>query len=122
VLSRFLGASSAAGPPARAGDAVDEVRQVMGHHFELVATQYLADATRSLAAMRAALASGDRDAIDELAHRLKGSSGIVGAGRVAQVCERIRSNGASIDTMLSELEHEVASVRERLLPAGGHRR
>jgi signal transduction histidine kinase/DNA-binding NarL/FixJ family response regulator len=116
VLARFLGgrASSA----TEGGDVMAEVRRVMRGKFEVVAREYLEDAGRSLAAMRAAHAKGDAHTIGELAHRLKGSSGLVGASAVAQVCAQIGHDTGSAGAMIAELEREVARARDQLLRVG----
>jgi signal transduction histidine kinase/HPt (histidine-containing phosphotransfer) domain-containing protein/ActR/RegA family two-component response regulator len=87
-----------------------EAREIMGDRFGAVAAQYLDDARRSVQAMRAALTRGDIDALADLAHRLKGSSGMIGATAVERVCHRIEADAAAAGNLLAELEGALTRV------------
>jgi CheY-like chemotaxis protein len=114
VLTRFIATGRGAHAPAIRGDALDDVRAAMGAGFGLVVTRYLEDAASSLEALRQAVSRGDDAEVAHVAHRLKGSSGIVAATTVAGLCQRLvddpRASGGTID----ELARELARVRVEL--------
>jgi len=80
---------------------------------------FLADAPEQLLALERALADGDGDAFWRTAHRLKGSSGSMGADRLADICRQLEQLGQ--DSRLIEapeamrmLGGEYGRVREYL--------
>jgi signal transduction histidine kinase/DNA-binding response OmpR family regulator len=117
VLGRFLSSVDRAAEAAASTDALDEVRAAMGAGFEELVRQYLADAAASLEAMRAAAEADDERAVEAIAHRLKGSSGIVGATRIVELCEQIVGSPRAPDSQLQALSQELAQVRMRLQAA-----
>jgi HPt (histidine-containing phosphotransfer) domain-containing protein len=109
VLSRWLQPA----PDSHLPDSnapLHEARDIMGDRFGAVAAQYLDDARRSVQAMRSALTRGDIDALADLAHRLKGSSGMIGATAVERVCQRIEADAAGAGDLLAELEGALTRV------------
>ena len=80
---------SAAAGPAIDPAAFDEVRQAMGPGFGAVVERYLEDAGSSLVALRDAASRRDDRAVEHIAHRLKGSSGVVAARTVVRLCQRL---------------------------------
>jgi signal transduction histidine kinase/CheY-like chemotaxis protein len=122
VLARFLTAPepatvSSPPPAAASGDAVDEVRATLGAGFDAVVRQYLEDAGASLDGLRAAAARHDRRAIEAAAHRLKGSSGLVGAVDVGRICQGLVDGSRAPETAIEELDRELAHVRSWLTAA-----
>jgi CheY-like chemotaxis protein/HPt (histidine-containing phosphotransfer) domain-containing protein len=78
---------------------------------ELVAT-YRMSAASVLAEMRAALAEGHRDRLKRAAHKLKGASDNIAAGRVREVAARIES--AADTTPPAKLAEWVELIRSEL--------
>jgi len=79
---------------------------------------YLAEARSNLETLRAAFARREITEIHQTAHKLKGSSGFVGATRMMQISadlEQMARNGQAADeTLLSQLEQEFEVVRQAL--------
>lgn len=80
---------------------------------------FLADAKPRVAAIRAAVARGDREALRSVAHSLKGSSANLGASGLAELCaglERRAKSGSleGADREASQLEAEFERVRRSL--------
>ncbi len=66
--------------------ALQELREVMGTEFPVLVTTFVVDSEARIAAIRAAQAAGDTEAVREVAHSFRGSSLNIGAHRVAAVC------------------------------------
>jgi two-component system, sensor histidine kinase and response regulator len=84
-----------------------------------LADMFLDDAESRLAALREALQSGDASALERAAHTLKGSSGNMGATKMAAMCAELQEACASGDLgrapfVLARLEEELARVRPAL--------
>ncbi|MPQ97830.1 response regulator [Modestobacter sp. I12A-02628] len=98
---------------------VEELRELGEDGFEHVYRRYLAGLEDSVAALVAA-ASGDLSDLDgdasvpRLAHRLKGSSASLGAGRLAELCRRLEDAAESAapryEGTIAELEAESRRV------------
>lgn len=83
---------------------------------------YLTDSSRRLADMRQALATSDESLLVRAAHSLRGSSGTLGAWRVAESCEELERLAidlafAEVALVLKRLDRELTSVREVFLTA-----
>jgi signal transduction histidine kinase/CheY-like chemotaxis protein len=113
ILARFLRPAAALRPAIDAA-ALDDIRLAMGKGFDTVADRYLEDASASLDELRGAAARRDDQGVAHAAHRLKGSSGIIAAASVVQVCQRLVDEPRAVDA-IDELEGELARVREQLL-------
>lgn len=76
-------------------------------------TLFLQEAPARIASARAALAAGNIEAIQSMAHMLKSSAGQMGALRVQFICERLESPDLPPDLAraLSDLDDEVARYR-----------
>jgi signal transduction histidine kinase/DNA-binding response OmpR family regulator len=118
VLSRWLQPASDPQTPD-GNESLHDVRTLMGDRFGAVAAQYLDDARRVVEAMRTALDRGDIAVLADLAHRLKGSSGVIGAAAVARVCERIEADVAGAAGLLPELERALERAGESFVAAEG---
>jgi len=114
VLTRFVPVVGAAPAAAIRADALDDRRAAMGSAFGAVVTMYLEDAAASLDALRSASATGDAAAVAHVAHRLKGSSGIVAAASVAQLCQQLVDDPRAAAGTIDELAAELTRVREQL--------
>ena len=77
---------------------------------------FLDDASTRLAALRGALDGGDAGSVEREAHTLKGSSGNMGAKKMAAICAELQEAGASGDhpraaELLGRLDEEFGRVR-----------
>jgi CheY-like chemotaxis protein len=80
---------------------------------------FLEDAPHQIAALREAVQAGETQAVGRIAHTLKGSSGSMGATRMAAVCSELEEVGTSGDSyrapeLLKRLEEEFRRVRAAL--------
>jgi HPt (histidine-containing phosphotransfer) domain-containing protein len=113
VLARYVGAPAASMAAAIPASSLEELRSAMGEGFALVVQRYLDDAVLSLEALRVAAAVQDDAAVEDLAHRLKGSSGMVGAMAAVRLCEQVMERPRDAEA-LERLGRELALVREQL--------
>jgi CheY-like chemotaxis protein len=77
---------------------------------------YLKNLPLTVAAVRAACDTGDSRALETAAHKLKGSSGTLGAKRVAELCARLETIGraGTVDgaaVLAGELESAAAALQ-----------
>ncbi len=84
-----------------------------------LADMFLDDASAQLSSLRAALEGEDARRVEEISHTLKGSSGNMGAARMAEICAQLQDAGASGDLgrsseLLERLEAEFERVRVAL--------
>ena len=80
---------------------------------------FLTDVPPQLAALREAVEAGDAHSVEQIAHTLTGSSGNMGATRMAAICSELEDVGASGDLsrapeLLERLEEEFGHVRKAL--------
>ncbi len=90
--------------------------------LEELADLFLEDVPPRLEALREAIGSGDAPSVGQVAHALKGSSGNMGATRMASICAKLEAVGISEDLtkapkLLDQLEAEFSRVRPALLAA-----
>jgi signal transduction histidine kinase/HPt (histidine-containing phosphotransfer) domain-containing protein len=90
-----------------------------GNEFREIIDLFLGNAERNCAAVRDALARGDRQAVELAAHSLKGSSSTMGATRMAALCASIEELGHSgaLDRareLLDRLDDEFTLVQREL--------
>jgi PAS domain S-box-containing protein len=116
--SEESGEGAAAVDPA----VLTDLRQLdeTGTVLATVITHFLDETPRLQAQMQAAVRQGDATALVEAAHKLKGSSGNIGATRMQQLCSELqtfgRTNGlAQAGTRLAQLATEYTRVRAALL-------
>jgi len=76
---------------------------------------YLKNLPLGVAAVREACEAGDAHALEAAAHKLKGSSGTLGAKRIAELCERLEEIGrAGTVDGAAVLVDELESAKETL--------
>ncbi len=87
-------------------EIVDELREVMGASLVLAIDAFVADTPPHLAALREAARGGDTTALEHLAHTLKGSSGNLGALRLADLCHDLvqQCRAGTLDDGLEQVE------------------
>jgi HPt (histidine-containing phosphotransfer) domain-containing protein len=81
--------------------------------------QYLEEATSQVAVLKNAVERGDAPALRLATHGLRGTSGTVGANRMAAICADLEklARGTSLDgapTVVAALEDEFTRVRDAL--------
>ncbi len=96
--------------------ALNELKELLEEGLDELLVEYLADSSRQLSSLRAAVDGNDIPAIDSTAHTLKGSSGNLGIRGVYQLCaamEREAKSGALVDASASLLaiEEEYAKAK-----------
>ncbi len=99
---------------------LDDTGAVLADFIQMYTTQ----APQRIAEMRRLLSEGDLKRLSQIAHSLKGASGNLGAGAVAEVAQRIEAagqgaQGEGIDAMLDEigLRYAEAEALLKALPA-----
>ncbi len=141
VIARWVPASGASAPPARAQDAanapvaadtgavmrneavnaraLEAIRSLAPGLLEKVIGQYLDDAPRYIEQIRAAVSASDAEALRRAAHALKSSSANMGAEGFAALCQSLETLGRAGTTggaaaRFADAEREFARVRESL--------
>jgi len=114
VLTRWItrmpaGDPSAGTAPAKPSSAVFDQAFLLGRlggDYQVmreVIGLFLADVPRRLASLEQAVAGGDKDAIREQAHALKGAAGTVGADALGQAACALEQNASSADAPAREV-------------------
>ena len=80
---------------------------------------FVEDARSALVTLKVATEEGDAESVERISHTLKGSSGNMGAWRMAEICAKLERVGASEDPshareLLKKLEVEFERVRRAL--------
>src|SRR3712207_1080933 len=118
-------AADGSGAPAEIKDPIDRatvesLRELGGQEMSSELTEIFFDDARSgIDAMRDAVERGDAQTVERAAHTLKGSSGNMGAQRMAALCGELQDAGVSGDLthaleLLEGLEVEFGRVRPAL--------
>jgi HPt (histidine-containing phosphotransfer) domain-containing protein len=109
-------------PPIES-EKLDELREILSGEddgaFERFLRVYLSSSERGLRDLHAAVAGSDAAVVERFAHLLKGSSGNVGADRLADACRLMETSarhGRKGDWNFSAVEAEFARVRAALEP------
>ena len=92
---------------------VDSLR-ALGEHgrqdlLGQLAGHFTAGAADRMTALRSALRDHDTTVLPALAHRMRGSAGVLGAARLSRLCARVEENGAS-EALLDAVELELYRV------------
>lgn len=121
ALQRVLQAMqpTEAAVPVQDADELDAVRVMFGDDFAELAALYQRDTPSRLAALRAALSTGDGARMATLAHMLAGSSMSIGATRLSGLCKeletQVRAQGTTVlDDRLDAVDAEYARIRDKL--------
>jgi HPt (histidine-containing phosphotransfer) domain-containing protein len=101
---------------------LQELRTVMGDDFTLLIQTFIKDSTMRIAAIQQA--AGDAEALRRAAHSFKGSSGNMGAQRLADLCralEELARTGTTegSEPLIDELAAEYAAVERDLNELSG---
>ena len=100
---------------------VDELRDVMGADFTTLVDSFERDGLQRLEALRAAVDTGDQEALRAVSHSFKGSSSNVGAEDVADTCKTMEEAaregalsqaGDHLETLESQFREALDALRK----------
>jgi HPt (histidine-containing phosphotransfer) domain-containing protein len=99
---------------------IRELKSVMGGDFAQLVRAFITDSHQRLAAIAAAVDSGDAEALRRSAHSFKGSAGNMGAPMLLQLCQALEQSGACGELagcadLYRELHDEFAGVEREML-------
>ncbi|KAF2410766.1 Hpt domain-containing protein [Pseudomonas antarctica] len=94
-------------------DVLSGLQEVMESEYPKLLDTFLDDSQKRVEALRKS--RDDAKALGRIAHSFKGSSGNLGAVRLAQLCQRleVESVGSTADlgALVDQIDHEFALVR-----------
>lgn len=96
-------------------ETLNMLKEVMEDGFVTLLETYIQDSKVRIDDIRSALAAGDGETVRRAAHSLKGSSGNLGANRMAALCLDVENKGREgqldgLDIDLSTIETEYKKV------------
>lgn len=100
-------------------DALNRLTNYDQQRFNKYSAMFLTAAREDLAKIAAALRDGDIAGVGKLAHRIKGSAGMIGARRFADSCARLeeqvrRADAAAAAELLAAMLEEIEAVAEEI--------
>ncbi|MCR4542469.1 Hpt domain-containing protein [Pseudomonas sp. 18.1.10] len=95
-------------------DVLSGLQEVMEGEYPRLLDTFLDDSQKRVEALRKA--RDDAKALGRIAHSFKGSSGNLGAVRLAQLCQRLEAEsaqapGTDLGELVDQIDHEFALVR-----------
>lgn len=94
-------------------DVLSGLQEVMEGEYPKLLDTFLDDSQKRIEALRKA--RDDAKALGRIAHSFKGSSGNLGAVRLAQLCQRLEAESAGaaadLEDLVDQIDHEFALVR-----------
>jgi len=94
-------------------DVLSGLQEVMEGEYPKLLETFLDDSQKRIEALRTA--RDDAKALGKIAHSFKGSSGNLGAVRLAQLCERLELESgeptANLEALVDQIDHEFALVK-----------
>ncbi|NVZ23141.1 Hpt domain-containing protein [Pseudomonas costantinii] len=94
-------------------DVLSGLQEVMESEYPKLLDTFLDDSQKRVEALRKA--RDDAKALGRIAHSFKGSSGNLGAVRLAQLCQRLEAESvgstADLGALVDQIDHEFALVR-----------
>ena len=94
-------------------DVLTGLQEVMESEYPKLLDTFLDDSKKRIDALRKS--RGDAKALGRIAHSFKGSSGNLGAVRLAQLCQRLEAESveltADLGALVDQIDHEFALVR-----------
>lgn len=94
-------------------DVLTGLQEVMESEYPKLLDTFLDDSQKRIDALRQS--RGDAKALGRIAHSFKGSSGNLGAVRLAQLCQRLEVESvelsADLGALVDQIDHEFALVR-----------
>ena len=89
------------------------LQEVMEGEYPKLLETFLDDSQKRIEALRTA--RDDAKALGRIAHSFKGSSGNLGAVRLAQLCQRLELESgeptANLEALVDQIDHEFAVVK-----------
>ena len=94
-------------------DVLTGLQEVMESEYPKLLDTFLDDSQKRIDALRKS--RGDAKALGRIAHSFKGSSGNLGAVRLAQLCQRLEVESvelsADLGALVDQIDHEFALLR-----------
>lgn len=94
-------------------DVLTGLQEVMESEYPKLLDTFLDDSQKRVEALRKS--RDDAKALGRIAHSFKGSSGNLGAVRLAQLCQRLEAESvelsADLGALVDQIDHEFALVR-----------
>lgn len=94
-------------------DVLSGLQEVMEGEYPKLLETFLGDSQKRIEALRTA--RDDAKALGRIAHSFKGSSGNLGAVRLAQLCQRLELESgeptANLEALVDQIDHEFALVK-----------
>ena len=94
-------------------DVLSGLQEVMEGEYPKLLETFLDDSQKRIEALRTA--RDDAKALGRIAHSFKGSSGNLGAVRLAQWCQRLELESgeptANLEALVDQIDHEFALVK-----------
>ena len=94
-------------------EVLSGLQEVMESEYPTLLDTFLHDSEERVQALRKA--RDDAKALGRIAHSFKGSSGNLGAVRLAQLCQRLESESAEaaadLGALVDQIDHEFALVK-----------
>ena len=94
-------------------EVLSGLQEVMEGEYPKLLDTFLDDSQKRVEALRKA--RDDAKALGQIAHSFKGSSGNLGAVRLAQLCQRLESESveaaSDLGALVDQIDHEFALVR-----------
>jgi histidine phosphotransfer protein HptB len=94
-------------------DVLSGLQEVMEGEYPKLLETFLDDSQKRIEALRTA--RDDAKALGRIAHSFKGSSGNLGAVRLAQLCQRLELESgeptANLEALVDQIDHEFALVK-----------
>ncbi|ASK34579.1 histidine kinase [Alcanivorax sp. N3-2A] len=110
-------------PPVLDTAVIDELREIMGEEFDRLVASFERDGQQRLKALHQAFSADDAEQARQQAHSFKGSSGNLGAARVAALCVEIEQYARGGDlpaaaVLMEALENEFLKACDQLKTPG----
>lgn len=95
------------------------LKDVMEDGFNELINMYVSDSQARIDALKSTVAANDCESVRREAHSLKGSSGNIGAGIMAELAKQVEQKGRDedlngVDDLLSQIETEYQSIKVTL--------
>jgi HPt (histidine-containing phosphotransfer) domain-containing protein len=94
-------------------DVLSGLQEIMEGDYPKLLDTFLDDSQKRVEALRKA--RDDAKALGRIAHSFKGSSGNLGAVRLAQLCQRLEAESveaaADLGALVDQIDHEFALVK-----------
>lgn len=93
-------------------DVLTGLQEVMESEYPKLLDTFLDDSQKRIDALRKS--RGDAKALGRIAHSFKGSSGNLGAVRLAQLCQRLEVESvelsADLGALVDQIDHELSLI------------